>query len=109
MDPITYDDFKKLELKVATIKEVALHPQADRLLVIKLDLGTETRQVVAGIRASYAAPEALVGRQVVCVANLSPAVIRGVESQGMILAGSDETGISVVSPDRVLKEGSTVK
>jgi methionyl-tRNA synthetase len=109
MDPITYDDFKKLEFKIATVKEVALHPQADRLFVVKLDLGGEIRQVVAGIRASYPVPEALIGRQVVCVANLTPAVIRGVESQGMILAASDEAGTSVVSPDRVLKEGSIVK
>jgi methionyl-tRNA synthetase len=104
----TYDDFKKLELKIAKIKEVSEHPNADRLYVILLDLGDRTKQVVAGIRNSYK-KEDLIGRQVVIVDNLDPAVLRGVESQGMILAASDEAGISVVSPDRELKLGSVVK
>jgi methionine--tRNA ligase beta chain len=105
---ITYEDFRKTELKIATIKEVASHPNADKLYVVKVDVGGVIKQVVAGIRLSYT-PEALVGRQVVLVENLEPAVIRGVESQGMLLAASDEFGISVVSPDRVVKEGSLVK
>lgn len=104
----TLEDFKKLELKIAKIKDVADHPNADRLYVITVDLGDRTKQVVAGIRNSYT-KEALIGRQVVVVDNLDPAVLRGVESQGMILAASDEAGISVVSPDRELKLGSVVK
>jgi methionine--tRNA ligase beta chain len=105
---ITYEDFRKTELKIATIKEVAPHPNADKLYVVKVDAGGVIKQVVAGIRLFYT-PEALVGRQVVLVENLEPAVIRGIESQGMLLAASDENGISVVSPDRVVKEGSLVK
>ena len=105
---ITYEDFRKTELKIATIKEVVPHPNADKLYVVKVDVGGVIKQVVAGIRLSYA-PEVLVGRQVVLVENLEPAVIRGVESQGMLLAASDENGISVVSPDRAVKEGSLVK
>ena len=104
----TIDDFKKLELKVAEIKEVSEHPNADRLFVITLDLGDRTKQVVAGIRASYQKEE-LIGKQVVLVDNLEPAVLRGVESQGMILAASDESGIAVVSPLRKMKLGSVVK
>ncbi len=105
---VTIEDFKKLELKVAVIKEVTEHPNADRLFVITLDLGDKTKQVVAGIRASYQ-KEQLIGRQVVVVDNLDPAILRGVESQGMILAASDENGISVISPDRAMKLGSIVK
>ncbi|MBU1727322.1 MAG: methionine--tRNA ligase subunit beta [Candidatus Omnitrophica bacterium] len=104
----TIDDFRKLELKIAEIKEVSEHPNADRLYVITLDLGDKTKQVVAGIRASYQ-KEDLIGRQVVVVDNLEPAVLRGVESQGMILAASDEEGIVLVSPLRKLKLGSIVK
>jgi methionine--tRNA ligase beta chain len=105
---ITIDDFRKLELKVAEIKEVNEHPDADRLYVITLDLGDRTKQVVAGIRASYQ-KEDLVGKQVVVVDNLEPAILRGIESQGMLLAASDEQGIVIVSPLRKVTLGSTVK
>jgi len=104
----TIEDFRKLELKVAQIKEVSEHPNADKLYVITLDLGDRTKQVVAGIRPSYA-KEDLIGKQVVLVDNLEPAVLRGVESQGMILAASDENGVSIVSPLKAMKLGSIVK
>jgi methionyl-tRNA synthetase len=104
----TIDDFKKIELKVGEIKEVNDHPNADRLYVITIDLGDKTKQVVAGIRTSYQKEE-LVGKQVVVVDNLDPAILRGVESQGMLLAGSDESGVFIVSPERKLKLGSIVK
>lgn len=106
---VNYEEFRKLELKVAKILEVQDHPNADKLYLVKVDLGTEQRTVVAGIRLNYANKEALIGKQVVMVCNLEPAVIRGVESNGMILAGSDDSGVSVVSPDRELKLGSIVK
>ena len=105
---ITIEDFRKLELKVAQIKEVSEHPNADRLYVITLDVGEKTKQVVAGIRGSYQKEE-LIGKQVVLVDNLEPVVLRGVESQGMILAASDESGVSVVSPLKEMKLGSIVK
>ena len=105
---VTIEEFKKLELKVAEIKEVNDHPNADKLYVITVDLGDKTKQVVAGIKSSYK-KEDLVGRQVVVVDNLDPAILRGVESQGMILAASDEAGIAVISPLREVKLGSTVK
>lgn len=105
---VTYEEFRKAELKIATIMSVSPHPQADRLYVITVDVGGVTKQLVAGVRLFY--PEdVLKGKQVVIVDNLEPAVIRGVESQGMILAASDESGISIVSPDRKVKEGSQVK
>lgn len=104
----TIEDFRKIELIVAQIKEIKEHPNADRLYVIKVDTGKEERQVVAGIRLSYP-KEVLVGRRVVLVNNLDPVTIRGEESRGMILAASDEGGISVLSPDREVALGSIVK
>ena len=104
----TIDDFRKLELKVAEIKEVNEHPNADKLYIITLDLGDRTKQVVAGIKGSYQ-KEGLLGKQVVLVDNLDSAVLRGVESQGMLLAASDETGITIISPERKMKLGSIVK
>lgn len=106
---ITYDDFKKLEFRIARIKEAREHPNADRLyvLVIELEDG-RAKQVVAGIRKSYTIEE-LIGKEVVVVDNLEPVMLRGVESQGMILAASDENGISVLVPHREVKPGSIVK
>ena len=105
---ITYEEFRKAELKIATIKDVKPHPQADRLYVVTVDVGGVVKQLVAGVRLFYS-EELLKDKQVVIVDNLEPAVIRGVESQGMILAATDEKGIAVISPDRRVQEGSVVK
>ncbi len=106
---VSIDDFKKFRIVVGEIKEAALHPNADKLLVLKVNIASEVRQVVAGIRRSYT-PEQLAGKRVALIANLAPAVIRGVESQGMVLAASDDLGISVLSPDRLdIAPGSPVK
>ena len=104
----TIYEFKNFQFVVAQIKEVKEHPNADRLFVLKVDTGTEVKQLVAGIRKSYT-PEQLVGRRVVIVNNLEPAMIRGEESRGMILAASDENGVSVLAPDRDVVLGSIVK
>jgi methionyl-tRNA synthetase len=105
---ITIEEFAKLDLRVATVKAVEPHPRADRLLVLKVDLGTEERQLVAGIRTHYA-PEELIGKQIVVVANLQPAVLRGVESQGMLLAASDGERVVVLSPEKPIAAGSQVR
>ena len=104
----TYEDFRKIELKIAKIKDVVEHPNADKLYIVTVDLGDKTKQLVAGIRGSYK-KEDLIGRQIVVVDNLDPAVIRGVESQGMLLAASDENGIAIIAPAREMKLGSIVK
>lgn len=104
----TYDDFKKLEIKVAKIQEVTEHPNADRLYVLKIDLGDSQRQIIAGIRNSYK-PEELVGKQIAVITNLQPLVIRGIESQAMLLAASDENGITILAPQREVRIGSIVK
>lgn len=104
---VTIDEFRKLELKVATIKKAELHPNADKLLVIQVDMGSEERQVVAGIRGHYT-PEELVGRQVVVVGNLETAKLRGVESQGMLLAASDGARIVILTPEKEVSPGAKV-
>jgi len=103
----TLTDFQKIVLKVGKIVEAVPHPNADRLLVLQVDLGTERRQLVAGIRGAYA-PEELVGRSVVVVANLEPATIRGVESQGMVLAAKQGETLTVFVPDRVIPPGADI-
>src|SRR5262245_60172272 len=105
---ITIEEFKKLEVIIAQIKEAKAHPSADRLYVLKVDTGTETKQLVAGIRTKYPL-DSLVGRRIVMINNLEPAVIRGEESQGMLLAASDENGVSLLAPDREVALGSKVK
>ena len=105
---VSMEDFQKLEFIIAQIKEVKEHPNADRLYVMQVDTGSGERQLVAGIRPSYA-PEDLVGKRVVIVSNLEPATIRGEESQGMILASSDENGHSILMPDRDVVLGSKVR
>ena len=90
------------------MKSAEPHPNADRLLVLRVDIAGEERQIVAGIRAHYA-PETLVGRQVVVVANLEPAKLRGVESQGMLLAAADGDRVVLLRPDDAVASGSVVR
>ena len=105
---ISIDDFKKIELRVATIKAAEPHPNADKLLVLQIDLGAEQRQICAGIRIHYT-PEELVGKQIIVVANLATAKLRGMESQGMLLAASSGDQVIVLTPDKPALAGSQVK
>jgi methionyl-tRNA synthetase len=93
---ISIDDFAKVELRVGQVKVAEKVKGADKLLRLEVDLGTEVRQVVAGIAESYA-PELLIGRKVVIVANLAPRKLRGLESNGMIVAASPEGGKAVLA------------
>ena len=105
----TLDDFKKVKLMVAQIKEVKEHPNADKLYVMQVDTGPGgMRQIVAGIRKSYT-PEQLIGKRIILVANLAPATLRGEVSNGMLLAAGDEQGSSLLTPDREAALGSFVK
>jgi methionine--tRNA ligase beta chain len=108
---INYDDFAKLELRVATVLECKPHGNADKLLVLQIDLGTERRQICAGLRQQIADPQTLVGKQIVVVANLAPRQMRGEISQGMLLAASDPaTGrVILVTPSEPVAPGSTVR
>lgn len=107
---INYDDFAKLELRVATVLECKPHANADKLLVLQIDLGTEKRQICAGLRQHLADPQSLVGKQIVVVANLAPRQMRGEISQGMLLAATDGAGgkVIVVTPSEPVVPGSKV-
>ena len=104
---MTIEEFRKVDLRIATIVKAEAHPNADRLLLLRVDLGGEERQIAAGIRAHYDANK-LVGRQVVVVANLETAMLRGVESQGMLLAASDGDRIVILMPEKTVTAGAKV-
>ncbi|MDI6785261.1 MAG: hypothetical protein QMD92_00985 [bacterium] len=104
---ITFNDFKNIELRTATIKDVADHPKADKLYILTLDVGNEEKQCVAGIRAYYEKEE-LIGKQIVIVNNLEPATIRGVKSSAMVLAAVDKEALSIVVMDRKIENGLSV-
>jgi len=110
---IEYDDFAKLDLRVAKVLKVADHPNADKLLVMKIDLGDEQRTIVAGLKP-YCPPESLLGQGIVVVANLAPRKMRGIESQGMLLAASAAgedgqiTDVVVLTPQKPVGPGASV-
>ena len=108
---INYDDFAKLDLRVATVVECRPHANADKLLVLQIELaGGERRQICAGLRQHYP-PEQLVGKQIIVVANLAPRQMRGEISNGMLLAATDgATGkVVVLGPAEAVAAGSEVK
>ena len=106
---ITYDEFSKIELRAATVLSAEKIEGADRLYKVSIDLGSEKRTVVAGIAQHYT-PEELVGKRIVVVANLVPRTLKGVASQGMLLAAQSPDGrLSIVSLAREVPNGSTVR
>ncbi|MGE7925258.1 methionine--tRNA ligase [Viridibacillus arvi] len=105
---ISFDDFMKVDLRVATVTACEKMPKADKLLKLQLELGYEQRQVVSGI-AEYYKPEELVGRKVIVVANLKPVKLRGELSQGMVLAGSKDGVLTLATVDEKLENGAKVK
>ncbi len=107
---ISFQDFKNVELRVGKVETAERVEGADRLLKLTVDMGTEKRTLAAGIARAYA-PEELVGKLIVVVANLEPATIRGVRSEGMLLASwqpPDESTISVLTVDRQVAPGTPV-
>lgn len=106
---IQYDDFAKVQLRVARVLEAYDHPAADKLIVLKVDLGDEQRQICAGLRGHYD-PAALVGRNIVVVTNLAPRLMRGLESNGMLLAASnaDHSRVILVTPEADIEPGASV-
>ena len=106
---IPIEAFRQIVLRVGTITAAQDHPNADRLLVLTVDVGESApRQIVAGIKGSYQAAD-LVGKQVAVVTNLKPALLRGVESQGMVLAASDGASMALLVLERPLPAGSSIK
>ena len=106
---LSFDEFSKIDLRVGRVVEVSNHPNADRLLVLTVDLGNERRQLCAGLRGHYTA-EQLVGRNLIIVANLAPRKMRGLESQGMLLAASssDHAKVIVLTTESDIEAGSAV-
>ncbi|MEM3894718.1 methionine--tRNA ligase subunit beta [Thermofilum sp.] len=107
MSQITINDFQKLDIRVGKILSVEPIKRSDKLLLLKVDLGTEQRQIVAGI-AQYYKPEELVGKEVVVLANLQPRTIMGFISQGMLLAAVEDDKPVLLVPDKEVKVGSKV-
>lgn len=103
---ITYEEFDKIDLRVATILEASPFPDTDKLMLLKVDLGFEQRQIVAGVKQHYT-PETLIGKQIIVVANLAARKMRGIESQGMLLAASFIDVSKYDSPALVLATTAT--
>ena len=104
---VSYEDFSQLEIKVGTIVDVKDHPDADKLYVLTVDIGTETRQIVAGMKEYYTVDE-IKGKQIVVIVNLEPAKIRGVESQGMLLAAEKDGDAVLLGVDKKIGNGAKV-
>ncbi len=105
---VSYDDFAKLDLRVAKILAAERVQGADKLLRLDIDVGVEKRQLVAGIATHYD-PAALVGKLIIVIANLQPRKLRGLESQGMLLAADDGTNIVLLQPSADIAPGSRVR
>ena len=105
---VNIQDSSEIDLRVAEIKAVEEHSDADKLLVLKIDAGDGEKQLVAGIKNHYSTEE-LVGRKIIVVNNLAPAVLRGVESQGMLLAARDGDKVVLLTTEKDVEPGSRVQ
>ncbi len=110
MESAEFSDWEKMQFVVGRIEKVEDHPKADRLYVLEVDLGTETRRLVAGLKLYYSKEE-LVGKKIIVFANLEPATIRGVKSEGMVLAAvnDDESSVVLLAPEKDIELGSRVR
>ena len=104
---ISYNEFKKMELKVGRVVSATDHPNADKLIVMQVDIGGEQRQMVAGLKQWYTADD-LVGKSIVAVVNLEPAVLRGEKSEGMLLAAQDGANVVILVPEKDVAPGSPI-
>jgi methionyl-tRNA synthetase len=108
-DPVTFDDFTKIDIRTATILEAEKVPKTTKLLKLKIDTGIDVRTIVSGI-AEYYEPQAIIGKQISIVANLEPRKIKGIESKGMILMAEDKDGkLILVAPSDKVSNGSMIK
>ena len=105
---VNFDDFSKLELKTGKILEVSSHPDAEKLYLLKVDIGEKVVQLVAGIKPFYT-PEQLENKLVVVLVNLEPKNIRGVSSEGMVLAAQGKDDVSLIVLDKEVDPGSTIR
>lgn len=107
---ISYEDFAKLDIRIGKVVAAEAVPDTDKLIKCTIDFGEEMgqRTIVSGI-AQWKSPEELVGKQLPYIVNLAPRVLRGVESQGMLLAASDESGVALIAPERAVLPGTKLK
>ena len=109
---ITYDDFAKLDLRVAKVLAVRDHPNADKLLVLDVDMGGQQRTIVAGLKPYYGDPQVLAGQTIILLTNIEPRKMRGIESNGMLLAASWGDGpdrrVTVLTTDPAAPPGSPI-
>lgn len=110
MTEISYEDFVKLEIRIGTVVAAEVIPDTDKLITCTIDFGSGfgTRTIVSGI-AEWKKPEELVGKQLPYIVNLAPRMLRGVESQGMLLAASDEDGVALLNPERQVQNGTKLR
>ena len=108
MEEVPYDHFAKLDIRVGTVISAELVPETDKLIKCTVDLGElGERTIVSGI-AQWKRPEELIGKQFPYIVNLAPRILRGIESQGMLLAASDEAGVALLVPERELPPGTSL-
>src|SRR3989344_370425 len=105
---INIDDLKKIELKVAKVASAERIEGSDKLLKLEVDLGSEKRQIIAGIGKAYN-PEDLIGKEIIIVANLEPRSLMGLESQGMVLAANSESGPVLIMPEKEVAPGTELR
>ncbi len=105
---INYEDFAKIDLRIASIDEASRIEGSDKLLKLKVNLGEENRQIIAGVGKAYN-PEDLVGRQIIIIANLEPRSLMGEESQGMLLAADSENGPVIIIPSTEVLPNAKIK
>ena len=104
---ITFDQFKAMDIRIAKITSCEDHPNADKLYVVTVETGSETKKLVAGIKMHYSKEE-LINKEVVILNNLQPATIRGVQSNGMVLATKDGEKLAILVPEKEVRVGSPV-
>ena len=108
MTKISFADWKKLDIRVGTIKEVNDHPNADKLVLMKTDIGNKEITMVAGIKEHYKKEE-LVGKKVIVFVNLEPATLRGVKSEGMVLAAVKGKDVVLLTPEKDIANGARIE
>jgi len=109
MDEISYNDFGKLDIRIGTVLAAERVPETDKLIKCTIDFGEFGERIIVSGIAEWKTPEELVGKQFPYIVNLAPRVLKGIESQGMLIAASDESGVALLSPERNIAPGTKLR
>ena len=109
MDEISYNDFGKLDIRIGTVLAAERVPETDKLIKCTIDFGEFGERIIVSGIAEWKTPEELVGKQFPYIVNLAPRVLKGIESQGMLVAASDESGVALLSPERNIAPGTKLR